>query len=69
MLKPNSSQNLAKSMNVVSDPAIIRRVEITCELFNLAFEMKYLELKRRNPDAGDDWLRAETLQLIALGAK
>jgi hypothetical protein len=56
-------------MNVVSDPAIIRRVEITCELFNLAFEMKYLELKRRNPDAGDDWLRAETLQLIALGAK
>jgi hypothetical protein len=43
---------------------MIRRVEIACELFETAFEIKSLELRRRNPDATDEWIRAETLRLI-----
>jgi len=67
MLKPDKTQNESEFAVVVSDPVIIRRVEMTCELFELAYEMKYLELKRRNPKAADEWLRAETLRLITLG--
>ena len=49
--------------------AIIRRVEIACELFETAFEIKSLELRRRNPDATDEWIRSETLRLIEAGCK
>ncbi len=49
--------------------AMIRRVEIACELFETAFEIKSLELRRRNPDAADEWIRAETLRLIEAGCK
>jgi len=69
MVKPNQTPCLNQSQVVVSDPAIIRRVEITCELFELAFEIKYLELKRQNPKASYAWLRLETLRLIELGTR
>jgi hypothetical protein len=49
--------------------AMIRRVEIACELFETAFEIKSLELRRRNPHATDDWIRGETLRLIEAGCK
>ena len=49
--------------------AIIRRVEIACELFETAFEIKSLELRRRNTDATDEWIRAEILRLIEAGCK
>jgi hypothetical protein len=52
-----------------TDNSIIRRVEITCELFEMAFEIKSLELRRRNPDASDDWIRDEALRLIEVGSK
>jgi hypothetical protein len=49
--------------------AMIRRVEIACELFETAFEIKSLELRRRNPNATVEWIRAETLRLIEAGCK
>lgn len=48
---------------------IIRRVRIMCDLFNLAFEMKSLELKRRHREASPDWIKQETLWLIELGSR
>jgi hypothetical protein len=68
----NSSETMA---SVVAPPrskeaeAMIRRVEIACELFETAFEIKSLELRRRNPDATDAWIRGETLRLIEAGCK
>jgi hypothetical protein len=49
--------------------SIIERVHIVCDLFNLAFEMKSLELERRFPDAKPEWIKQETLRLIALGCE
>lgn len=66
--KDQASFEAAKA-SVISDPVVIRRVEIMCELFDLAYEMKSLELQRRNPDATDDWIRSETLRLIEAGTK
>lgn len=48
---------------------IIKRIEITCGLFEAAFEIKSLELRRRHPQASDDWIRHETLRLIESGCK
>ena len=45
------------------------RVRIVCDLFNLAFEMKSLELERRFPQATPEWIKAETLRLIEVGTK
>lgn len=74
-----SGKNVTKQQNaclvsgdtvpIISDPIIIRRVEIMCELFEMAYEIKSLELKRRNPDASDAWVRSETLRLIEAGTK
>jgi hypothetical protein len=54
---------------VLRDPAIMQRVRISCDLFNMAYEIKYLELQRKNPDARPDWIKQETLRLIALGTR
>jgi hypothetical protein len=48
---------------------ILRRVRMTCDLFNLAFEMKSLELERRFPDASEAWIKQETLRLIEAGTR
>jgi hypothetical protein len=53
----------------ISDPRIIRRVETVCELFEMAYEMKSLELRRQHPDARDEWIHAETLKLIEAGTR
>lgn len=45
------------------------RVRIVCDLFNLAFEMKSLELERRFPQATPEWIKTETLRLIEVGTK
>ena len=37
-----------------------------CDLFNLAFEMKSLELERRHREASPDWIKQETLRIIEL---
>jgi hypothetical protein len=42
----------------------VERVRVMCDLFNLAFEMKSLELERRYPEASKDWIKQETLRLI-----
>lgn len=49
--------------------AMMRRLEITCQLFEMAYEIKFLELQRRNPDASEEWIRAETLRLIEAGTR
>lgn len=49
--------------------AVIARVRVMCDLFNLAFEMKSLELERRNPTANPGWIKQETLRLIELGSR
>jgi hypothetical protein len=73
-LQPNNISE-ANTSSVVSPirskeaEAIIRRVEIACELFETAFEIKSLELRRRNTDATDEWIRAETLRLIEARCK
>jgi len=54
---------------VHSDPDVIRRVEIMCELFDVAYEIKFLELKRRHPEATDEWIKQETLRLIEIGTR
>lgn len=65
----NKNPNASSNEGVISDPAIILRVEIMCGLFELAYELKSLELKRRNPDVPDDWIKSETLKLIEAGTK
>jgi hypothetical protein len=45
------------------------RVRIVCDLFNLAFEMKSLELERRFPQGTPEWIKSETLRLIEVGTK
>jgi hypothetical protein len=47
----------------------MKRVEIMCGLFEMAFEIKSLELRRRNPEATDEWIRNETLRLIDAGSR
>jgi hypothetical protein len=47
----------------------VKRVEIMCGLFDLAYELKSLELKRRNPLASQEWIREETLRLIEAGTR
>ena len=49
--------------------AIIQRVRMMCDLFNLAFEMKSLELERRHRDASPEWIKQETLRLIEAGTR
>lgn len=72
----SSENNLTKnSLAVRSDDqstpslAIIRRVEMACGLFETAFEIKTLELRRRNPEATDAWIRDEALRLIEVGCR
>lgn len=48
---------------------MIRRVEIACGLFETPFEIKTLELRRRNPEASDEWIRDEALRLIEVGCR
>jgi len=49
--------------------AIIQRVRMMCDLFNLAFEMKSLELERHHPEASPEWIKQETLRLIESGTR
>ena len=49
--------------------AIIQRVRLMCDLFNLAFEMKSLELERQHRDASPEWIKQETLRLIESGTR
>jgi|GEM_PF-3172747 hypothetical protein len=49
--------------------AIIQRVRMMCDLFNLAFEMKSLELERQHRDASPEWIKQETLRLIEAGTR
>ncbi len=53
----------------LSDPRIIRRVETVCELFEMAYEIKSLELKRRHPYSTEQWIHTETLRLIEAGTR
>lgn len=61
----SNTPTLPVSVPVIRDPRIIRRVEIMCELFEMAYEIKSLELRRRNVGASENWIRSETLRLIA----
>ena len=49
--------------------AMMRRISIMCGLFETAYEIKSLELKRRHPAASDGWIHAETLRLIEAGTR
>lgn len=49
--------------------AMMRRIFIMCGLFETAYEIKSLELKRRHPAASEAWIHAETLRLIEAGTR
>lgn len=50
---------------LIRDPAVLRRMELAFELYELAGQMKRLNLRRQNPDATEEefeegiraWLR------------
>jgi hypothetical protein len=46
-----------------------RNVRLACELFDMARDIKTLELKRRYPDASDTWIQSEVLRLIEKGCQ
>ena len=76
ILMTSSDNNLTKNISTArgvdqsgSSQAMIRRVEIACGLFETAFEIKTLELRRRNPEATDAWIRDEALRLIEVGCR
>jgi hypothetical protein len=53
----------------VSREQVWRKVRIACELFDMARDIKLLELKRRHPEASDAWLQSEVLRLIEMGCQ
>lgn len=76
ILMTSSDNNLTKNISTArgvdqsrSSQEMIRRVEIACGLFETAFEIKTLELRRRNPVASDEWIRDEALRLIEVGCR
>lgn len=60
---------MTRPISKTPEEAILERVQITCDLFNLAFEMKSLELERQYPEAKPEWIKRETLRLIELGCR
>lgn len=75
----NNSNSLGLNTHLVSDDselakrsdceARMRRISIMCGLFETAYEIKSLELKRRNPTASAEWIHTETLRLIEEGTR
>jgi hypothetical protein len=49
--------------------AMMRRFAIMCGLFETAYEIKSLELRRRHPEASEAWIHTETLRLIEAGTR
>ena len=70
-MNKNQSLNMAEqgAGNSRKQESPADRVRIVCDLFNLAFEMKSLELERRFPQAMPEWIKTETLRLIEVGTK
>jgi hypothetical protein len=65
----DKTRSTPETSGCISDPRIIRRVETVCELFEMAYELKSFELKRRHPEATDGWIHSETLKLIEAGTR
>ena len=63
------AEKLETQHRLPGNSTAIERVRVMCDLFNLAFEMKSLELERRYPEASKDWIKQETLRLIEKGTK
>ena len=71
-VRNNLTKNISTARGVDqsrSSQEMISRVEITCGLFETAFEIKTLELRRRNPEASDEWIRDVALRLIEVGCR
>jgi hypothetical protein len=47
----------------------VRNIKVVCDLYDLAVAIKSLELKRKNPDATEEWLLREALILIERGCR
>lgn len=65
--------NFSESLSRVADPAakeqIWQNVSAVCELFDMARDIKMLELRRRHPLASEEWILSEALRLIELGCR
>ena len=62
--KPNSGECFD-----IPREQVWRNVRLACELFDMARDIKTLELRRRYPDASDSWIQTEVLRLIEKGCQ
>ena len=65
---PQKEQNTDEFLDVPLEQ-VWRNVRLACELFDMARDIKTLELKRRYPDASDSWIQTEVLRLIEKGCQ
>jgi len=68
-LDETSSSDDVKVPELSESEVMMRRFTIMCGLFETAYEIKSLELKRRHPTASEAWIHEETLRLIEAGTR
>jgi len=65
----NFSQSLSRVADLPANERIWQNVSAVCELFDMARDIKMLELRRRHPLASEEWILSEALSLIELGCR
>ena len=72
-MSPTSAYKESQSTTRVSDmpskERIWQNINAVCELFDLARDIKMLELRRRHPQVNDAWILNEALCLIERGCR
>jgi hypothetical protein len=63
------SQSLSRVADLPAKEQIWQNVSAVCELFDMARDIKMLELRRRHPLASEEWILSEALSLIELGCR
>ncbi len=65
----NIEQFTEQSEDSLSKERIWQNVSAVCDLFDMARDIKILELRRRFPLATNEWIISEALSLIERGSQ
>ncbi len=69
-ISANEHSNSAKpAADMQEKERIWQNMSAVCELFDMARDIKMLELRRRYPIASEEWILSEALHLIERGCR